>query len=446
MTESVSILAIGDVHLGTVCSGVPDGIASRGVDPNELTPAAALGRCVDLAIGEHLDAVLFAGDVVESTNARFEAMAPLEECVRRLVDAGIDVIAVAGNHDVEALPRLAALIDGFTLLGAGGRWQTRTLLKGGSPVAQVVGWSFGQWRVHHSPVAELLKQRPAEPSPLPRIGLLHADLNASGGPYAPIRQSELDDTGYGAWLLGHIHQPSLQDLSGSPAVRPCGYLGSLVGLDASETGPRGPWLLRVSNDGNIECRQIPLAPLRWEPMVVRVDGLDHVDDVQDRLMSEAERVVRRLGEEASLPRALGLRVQLAGASACHEEIRRWAAAGEWSSMGRVVDGTVVFVNSVTDAMESRLDLAEIASGDDPAALMAQRLLILGRHDDRSKKLLDEARADLDPLARELVWQPVEEHRHATDPLSDNALREVLLRAGRAVLNAMVAGREQGGST
>lgn len=446
MTESVSILAIGDVHLGTVCSGVPEEIASRGVDPDELTPAAALRRCVDLAIAEHLDAVLFAGDVVEGTNARFEAMAPLEECVRRLVDAGIDVIAVAGNHDVEALPRLAALIEGFTLLGAGGRWQTRTLVKDGSPVAQVVGWSFGQRRVHHSPVAELLKQGLSEPSPLPRIGLLHADLNASGGPYAPIRQSELDDAGYGAWLLGHVHKPSLQGLSGSPGSRPCGYLGSLVGLDASETGPHGPWLLRVSNDGSIECRQVPLAPLRWEPMPVRVDGLGHVDDVQDLLMSEAERLVRRLGEDGSLPRALGLCVQLAGTSACHEEIRRWAADGDWSSMGRVVDGTAVFVNSVMDAMESRLDLAEIASGDDPAALMAQRLLILGRGDDRSRKLLDEARAELDELAREPVWQPVEEQRHATDPLSDDALRDALLRAGTAVLNAMFAGREQGGST
>src|SRR3546814_11087376 len=65
-------------------------------------------------------------------------------------------------------------------------------------------------------------------SAIPRIGLLHADLDASGGHYAPIRQAELDSTGYDAWLLGHIHKPSLENLSASSGSRPSGYLGSLV--------------------------------------------------------------------------------------------------------------------------------------------------------------------------------------------------------------------------
>lgn len=446
MTDRLSILAIGDVHLGTACSGVPEGMADRGVDPRELTPAAALARCVDWAVAERVDAVLFAGDVVESTNARFEAMAPLEESVRRLVDAGIEVIAVAGNHDVEALPRLAALIDGFTLLGAGGRWEARTIPKDRPPVVQVLGWSFGEERVRHSPVAELLKQPPALPSPpVPRIGLLHADLDASGGYYAPVRQAELDDTGYGAWLLGHIHKPSLEGLSAT-GTRPCGYLGSLVGLDLSETGPHGPWLLEVSREGDIACRQIPLAPLRWERATVRVDGLEHVDDVHDRLMREAESLVRRFGEAGFLPRAIGLRVHLTGTADCYDGLRRWIEGEAWRSMVRVADGTGVFFCEVVDAMAPPLDLEAIASGDDPAALVAQRLLILGCDDDRSRKLLAEARAEMDGTARELVWQPAQQHRHAADPLSDDALRDMLLRAGRAVLSAMIAGRGQGDST
>ena len=146
MDEDAAILAIGDVHLGTACSGVPDEISSWGLDPRELTPAAALKLSVDFAIEQKLDAVLFAGDVVESTNSRFEAMLPLEESIRRLLEAGIQVIAVAGNHDVEALPRLAALIDGFTLLGAGGQWEARMITKNQSPVAEIIGWSFGWFR------------------------------------------------------------------------------------------------------------------------------------------------------------------------------------------------------------------------------------------------------------------------------------------------------------
>ena len=123
----------------------------------ELTPEAALKLSVDFAIERKLDAVLFAGDVVENTNARFEAMLPLEESVRRLLDEGIQVIAVAGNHDVEALPRLAALIDGFTLLGAGGRWEARTLTKNQSPFAEVIGWSFGSGGTAKTPCLTLVQ-------------------------------------------------------------------------------------------------------------------------------------------------------------------------------------------------------------------------------------------------------------------------------------------------
>ena len=97
-------------------------ISSFGIDPFELTPVFALKLSIDFVIQEKVDAVLFAGDVVENTNARVEAQMPLEESVQRLINSGIQVTAVAGNHDVEALPRLAALIDDFTLLGAAGRW------------------------------------------------------------------------------------------------------------------------------------------------------------------------------------------------------------------------------------------------------------------------------------------------------------------------------------
>jgi len=443
MEEGASILAIGDVHLGTACSGVPDEISSWGIDPGELTPAAALKLSVEFAIEQKLDAVLFAGDVVESTNARFEAMLPLEESIRRLLDAGIQVIAVAGNHDVEALPRLAALIDGFALLGAGGQWEARTITKNQLPVAEVVGWSFGERYVRQSPVAQLLADPLQMPSsPIPRIGLLHADLDASGGYFAPIRQAELDNTGYDAWLLGHIHKPSLDNLSASSGSRRSGYLGSLVGLDPSEAGPHGPWILRAPHGGALQMEQVPLAPLRWEHVTVSIDGLEHVEDVPDRLLDEAGKIVRRLGESSIAPRALGLRVRLTGASSRYEEVRQRIAAGEWNGLGRVVYGTAVFFNKIIDAMELRLDLAEIAKGDDPAALMAQRLLTLECDDDRSRTLLEKARAELGAVAREDLWSPVQDHRNATDPLSDDALRDLLVRSGKAALNAMLSDNAQ----
>jgi DNA repair exonuclease SbcCD nuclease subunit len=443
LDESAAILAIGDIHLGTVCSSVPDEISSWGLDRSELTPAGALNLSVDFAIEQKLDAVLFAGDVVESTNARFEAMAPLEDAVRRLLDAKIQVIAVAGNHDVDALPRLAALIEGFTIVGAGGHWESRTILKNEAPIAEVIGWSFNERKVRRSPVAQLLAEPLDEPSTrIPRIGLLHADLDASDGHYAPIRQAELDNTGYDAWLLGHIHKPSLDGLAAAGRSRPCGYLGSLVGLDPSETGPHGPWLLRVPDSGPLRMTQVPLAPLRWEHISVSVEGLEHVEDVPDRLMDEATNIAQQVTKSGPAPRALGLRVRLTGASPQYEKIRQAIGAGAWNGLGRNVDGTTVFFNKIIDTMELSLDLVEIAKGDDPPALMARRLLSLEHNDDQSRKLLEKARAELSNIAREDRWSPLQDHRNATDPLSEDAMRELLHRSGKAALNAMLSGHSQ----
>jgi DNA repair exonuclease SbcCD nuclease subunit len=439
MADSAVILAIGDIHLGTRCSGLPDEISSWGIDPEDLTPAAALTASIDFAIEQNVGAVLFAGDVVESTNARFEAIVPLEHNVRRLLDAGIQVIAVAGNHDVEALPRLAALIDGFELLGGGGQWDSRTVTRGQQPVAEIVGWSFGERFVRQSPLAKLLAEPLKRVSPaIPRIGLLHADLDASGGHYAPIRQTEMDNTGYDAWLLGHIHKPSLQDSLDAGDAAPSGYLGSLVGLDASETGLHGPWLMTVSASGDLQLAQVPLASLRWEHISVSIDGLEDVEDVPDRLLAEAEKFVRQLGEAGSAPRALGLRVRLEGASDQYDEIRQRISGGEWNGLGRVVDGTAVFINKVIDAMELRLDLTEIAAGDDPAALMAQRILLLQRDDGQSMALVEEVRAQLRNVERDDQWSPLREHRDAIDPLSNESLRNILLGAGTAALHAMLS--------
>ena len=445
MDNAASILAIGDVHLGTRCSGLPGRMGDLGVEPADVAPAAALRLSIDFAIKERVDAVLFAGDVVENSNARFEAMPPLEESVQRLLDAGIDVIAVAGNHDVEALPRLQEIIGGFRLLGKGGHWEAVTLTRADVPFAEVVGWSFPEKHVRESPLALLLGEAIPDPStPVPRIGLLHCDLGASGGYYAPVRQSELDDTGYAAWLLGHIHKPSLKRQAASDGGRPSGYLGSLVGLDPSETGPHGPWLLKIKSDGRIGLEQVPIAPLRWERIDVSVDDIGHVEDVPDRLLAVAEQQVAALVQAGYVPRALGLRATLTGASAAYDDIRKWLAAGDFvDSLVRRIDDTVVFYERIVDGMRLHLELESIAADGGPAGLLAQRLLLLRQGAEQSRELLDAARARLGEVAREDVWSPVGEHRNATDPVSDDALRGYLLRSGNAALSAMLAGRRAG---
>ena len=107
------LLFVGDIHLGRRPSRIPEDIVDYGVNLADLTPIAAWNRAVNWAINNDIDAVVLAGYVVEGIEDRFEAYGHLERGVRKLSEKKIKTLAVAGNHDVQALPRLADQIDQF---------------------------------------------------------------------------------------------------------------------------------------------------------------------------------------------------------------------------------------------------------------------------------------------------------------------------------------------
>ena len=435
------LLAIGDVHLGTRPSSLPDGLNEAGLDERDLTSAAALALSVELAINENVMAVVFAGDVVESTNARFEAIGPLEDAVVRLTQAGIPVYGVAGNHDVDALPRVAQRIEGFTLVGEGGRWESILIESEGQPRAELVGWSFPEAKVRVSPVAELLRSKlTANDHGVARLGLLHADLDASGGTYAPVKRQELADAGLDAWLLGHIHKPSFAAGNIAGLSGPAGYLGSLSGLDPSEVGARGPWVIDIWQDGQITARHVPLAPIRWSLIDLNVQPTDEPEDIGDQLLDVAEAHALDLQTDDSQPRAVGVRIRLIGATRHYQAIESWLQRRSWAEAVRSVGEMVVFINKVINNLALELDLDALARGDDPPALLARKLLVLKAGGEEAKVILDAARNELRVLKEEMRWSPLTNSRYFEDPLENARLTAYLVDSGTAALDRLLAQR------
>lgn len=438
LQAGLKLLAIGDVHLGTRPSSLPDNLAEWGLQTSDLTPAAALFAAVDEAVSRDVDAVLFAGDVVESTNARFEALRPLERAIDYLSSAEIPVLMVAGNHDVEALPRLASRIEGLTIIGSDGNWESHPIQKDERLAAEILGWSFPEQQVKRSPVAELIRSPlVSKSSSLPRLGLLHADLDASDGSYAPVSRQELLNAGVDAWLLGHIHKPSLAASFERKDSTPHGYLGSLVGLDPSETGLHGPWLISVSDDGRIDAQQLMSSPLRWEALEVQLGESDEVDDTADKILDEAEALVLKTHAAGHLPKLLGLRVHLVGRTERIDSLQRYVDGGTWQDLSRDVGRTVVFVQKVFNHAELAINLAEVAKGTDPPGLLARKLLAISRRDEDGMKIILAARSELKPRAEDSNWSPLQEVREPLDPLTDDMLAATLTRAGTAALYGML---------
>ena len=424
----MKLLAVGDMHLGRTPSRLPQELANRA---RALGPAEAWRRAVNAAIAAGVKAVLLAGDVVERDDDFFEAYRELSQGVRRLTDEGIEVIGVAGNHDVRVLPRLAEQIPQFQLLGHGGQWQ-RCEIREGNEVVSLWGWSFPQAQVHRSPLNGARLERGAGIS----VGLLHCDRGATNSPYAPVAGSELDQAGLDGWLLGHIHKPDdLAAPSPNGHFSPNGYLGSLTGLDRSETGTRGPWLITLADGQIAQVRQLPLAPLRWEHLEVPLDGLNEAGEAQDHLLQAVRKFDEKPNEQRNHaleavpglegrsggPTAVGLRVRFTGRT------RFGTAAADAipkDDRGQIYIGNGdahYFIESIQSATRPEINLQELAERQDPVGLLAQRLLWLeqpegtegaaghAEQDERNEAakqraiLIETARQRLDAQARHPRW-------------------------------------------
>ena len=134
---SIRILCTGDMHLGRRPTQIPED-----ADLHALRPTATWHSFVSTAVELRVDAVVLTGDVVDESNKFYEAFSALQSGIERLVNAGIPVLAVSGNHDFDVLPRLVDQIPNFHLLGRGGQWDDFVLEKDGAHAMRFQGWSF----------------------------------------------------------------------------------------------------------------------------------------------------------------------------------------------------------------------------------------------------------------------------------------------------------------
>lgn len=425
------LLCVGDMHLGRRPSQLPVGLGDFGLDASLLTPAAAWRRVVEFAISARVDAVLLAGDVVQSDNRFFEAFGVLERGIRDLSTAGIHVVAVAGNHDVDVLPRLADEIAGFHLLGRGGRWEAHDLARDGRTFARIVGWSFPRQAVDRTPL-ESFDASIALDRSVPRIGLLHCDLDVGASRYAPVARRELELCALDAWLLGHIHKPSLAD--GTP---PIGYLGSLQGLDPSETGVHGPWIVRIDGANTLQIEHVPLAPLRWEAIDIAVEGLGSIDEIRSCAARALTDVHRKVASESSRPLAVGCRLRFTGRSPHSAELRRVVASREIESLRRPIDDILYFVERATTEVEPAIDLAELARQDDPPGLLARRILALQRAGSARDSLASSPALSTPAASTSAVRTMSAQTLSAQAPAVDSADSDALTHAARKGLQRVV---------
>lgn len=359
----MKILCTADVHIGRRASRLP-----AHVDGRALSCGEAWGRVVDVAIGEQVDLVAVSGDLVDAANRFYEAAGPVEQGLRRLAQAGIMTVMVAGNHDHHSLPWLLQGMDpnSVRLLGANGAWERFTLQRNGETL-HVDGWSFPDAAVHTSPLASY----PFAAEGAAVLGLLHADLDQPASRYAPVSLAELRPRAPALWLLGHVHAPRLLEEVGSASVL---YPGSPQAMDPGESGAHGVWIAEIGPGRTASCRMVPLSNVRYESVAVNVAGVTDAAEADHRLVEAVRARLREVTESASCVRYLSCRVTVTGRTSLHldgDRLRELCV-----DLNLTSGETAAFVERVEVRTAPERDLAALAGGKDAPAILARLLAAL----------------------------------------------------------------------
>ena len=258
----------------------------RGLDEYEGAPVQALrgatreafAALVQLALAEHVDFVILAGDLYDGDWPDYNTGLFFGNRVRELVRAGIPVVLLSGNHD--AASRITArltLPDGVFAF----------------PTKEPGTKRFDHLRVAvhgqgFDRQAETRNLAVGYPAPIPgffNIGVLHTALDGREGhaPYAPCTVDDLVGRGYDYWALGHIHKRESVNVGRHPPIE---FPGNLQGRHVRESGAKGCLLVTV--DGNKQA--VPefraLDVFRWETVTVDAADAGSVADVLESARDE----------------------------------------------------------------------------------------------------------------------------------------------------------------
>lgn len=261
-----------DLHIDSPMRGL-DTYDGAPVDQLRAATRRALIGLVDLALREKVDLVVLAGDIYDRELGDFRAAIFFREQMIRLVNAGILVFVVKGNHDAEGqISKRLPDVQGVHVFSS----RTAEVIDLPNLGVAVHGRSFPERVVsedlvpsYHEPVAGRFN-----------IGVLHTSLTGRVGhdPYAPTDVATLSAKNYDYFALGHVHAREVVREANPRIVFP----GNLQGRHVGETGSKGCELVIVDGNTITSAEHVALDVVRWHDLTLDATGLDTVTALAQR--------------------------------------------------------------------------------------------------------------------------------------------------------------------
>jgi DNA repair exonuclease SbcCD nuclease subunit len=343
--RTVRFVHASDLHLDATFGGV-DAADGKVAGALEHSTLEAFDRVIQLSIDRGVDFLVIAGDLYNSADHSLRAELAFQRGMRRLSDAGIPAFIVRGNHDpADGWSAGLELPDSVAIFPAD-QVERHEVVRDGEVVCVVYGPSFATQKVTEN-LAIDFERGANDPY---AVAVLHANVGQRQGwdNYAPCSVDDLRAAGMDYWALGHVHVAG-RVMDNPPAV----YSGSTQGLNPTEEGPRGCFVVHLDEDGAIE-EFVETASVRWRRSEIDATDLQTLDDLRTAL----ETVCAGIREEnAGLPSIV--RLELTGRTSVHFDLGRPGVLADLATDLRQDQLDVdpwIWVDRIRDLTRPALDL------------------------------------------------------------------------------------------
>ncbi len=297
----------GDVHLGVETYGRYN--PETGLNTRLEDFSAALHQAIDIALDANADLAVFAGDAYKARDPNQTHQRAFAGCLKRLTDAGVPVVMLAGNHDIPNTRGRAHALEIYGLLGGAGvtilhmpavmpiNMRKGEVLVAGMPyltrsrviakeevraktVEEVAHYIRDSYANYIADLARQVAQSPEHIAILTghftiadaRVGTQGFLLNPNE-PQVPVSDVALPAFDYVA--MGHIHKHQEMNKGQAPPVV---YCGSIDRIDFGERAEAKGFVLADVQKGHAQWKPVPLDTRRF--LDIHVDAGDAPDPTE----------------------------------------------------------------------------------------------------------------------------------------------------------------------
>ena len=273
-----------DLHLGAPLKSLAIGLDGA-LRKNLLELVdKAFDVLVEETINLNAEFLVLAGDIYDDAENDTKGQLRFYRGLTKLLDAGIGVYIVHGNHDPLVDPQkrmeVAKLPERVRRFSAGSVQSFVHPLRDGGEVI-VAGVSFAE--KHESENLALQFKSVERGSSQAIIGVLHTNVgdtsgqsNGLHGNYAPCKESDLRDSPIDYWALGHVHKRDVHHMGGN---RYWAYPGNIQGRDVGEVGAKGALVVEILSNGVGEPVFFPCDKVRFAQLNLDCSAVEDVPGI-----------------------------------------------------------------------------------------------------------------------------------------------------------------------